>query len=118
MLEEREKNLAFLDYYRRGNLYIYKPNTEPLSKDLSSKLDRIQKFLNQLRNISSAASYSTHSSELNKEMLVQEVHQLNLRRHISEVVKAIAQGKLNIRDQDVLIEICLIMNQKYEDFAN
>lgn len=49
--------------------------------------------------------------------LIDDVQSLNLKRHTSEVVGSIVTSKLNIRDQDTIIEICVLMHQKYEDFA-
>jgi regulator of nonsense transcripts 2 len=50
--------------------------------------------------------------------LINEALQLNLRRHTSEVVGSITQSKLSIKDQETIIEVCVLMHQRYEDFAN
>ena len=42
---------------------------------------------------------------------------LNFSRHTSEVVSSITQSKLSIKDQDTILEICILMHQRYEDFA-
>lgn len=55
--------------------------------------------------------------ETRRESLLQEATQLNLMRHTSEVVSSIAQSKLSIKDQDIIIEICVLMHQRYADFA-
>ncbi len=46
-----------------------------------------------------------------------EAEQLNLKRHTSEIVTSITQSKLSIKDQDTIIEICVLMHQRYEEFA-
>lgn len=38
-------------------------------------------------------------------------------RHTSEVVSSITQSKLNIKDQDIIIEVCVSMHQRYEEFS-
>ena len=52
-----------------------------------------------------------------RDLLLSEALQLNLTRHTSEVVSSITQTKLSIKDQDTIIEICVMMHQRYEDFA-
>jgi hypothetical protein len=44
--------------------------------------------------------------------------QLNLTRHTSEVVQTITASKMNVKDQDTIIEICVILHQRYEEFAD
>lgn len=78
-----------------------------MPKDLNSKLDRIQKFINQLKNIQ-------HSR---RDQIIIEAQQLNLFRHTNEIVNSITQSKLSISDQDIIIEICVLMHQRYPDFA-
>jgi len=34
------------------------------------------------------------------------------------VVQSITQSKLNVKDQDTLVEICVLLHQRYEDFAS
>jgi regulator of nonsense transcripts 2 len=43
--------------------------------------------------------------------------QLNLKRYTAEVVGSITQSKMSIKDQDTIIEICVLMHSRYEDFA-
>jgi hypothetical protein len=38
-------------------------------------------------------------------------------RHTSEVVSSITQSKLSIKDQDIIIDVCVLMHQRYEDFT-
>jgi len=48
---------------------------------------------------------------------VQEAAALNLTRHISEVVQSIVQSKLSVKDQDTVVEICVLLHQRHEEFA-
>lgn len=34
------------------------------------------------------------------------------------MVQSIAQSKLSVKDQDTLVEICVLLHQRYEDFAS
>lgn len=52
-----------------------------------------------------------------RDVLIEDALGLNLKRHISEVVGSITQSKLSIKDQDTIIEICVLMHQRYEEFA-
>lgn len=52
-----------------------------------------------------------------RDALIEDVQSLNLKRHIFEVVSSITQSKLSMRDQDTIIEICVLMHQRYEEFA-
>lgn len=66
LIDERERNLELLGQDFRDSL----------PRDLSSKLDRIQRFMNMLKNI----------QDNNRDQLISECEQLNLTRHTSEVV--------------------------------
>jgi len=77
MIKEREENLALLGQGRQA-----------LPKTLVSKVERIQKFVNQLKVI----------SDNNGESLVEELKCLNLKHYIPEIAKNIAQSKLAARD--------------------
>ena len=50
-------------------------------------------------------------------MLIEECQELNLKRHTSEVVASITSSKMTIKDQDTIIEICVLMHHRYEEFA-
>jgi len=54
----------------------------------------------------------------NRDALIEDVQSLNLKRHIFEVVSSITQSRLSIRNQDTIIEICVMMHQRYEEFAH
>ena len=41
---------------------------------------------------------------------MEEFESLNLKRYIPEVAKSIAQSKLNAKDQDTVIEICVLLH--------
>ncbi len=41
---------------------------------------------------------------------MQEAAALNLTRHISEVVQSIVQSKLSVKDQDTVVEICVLLH--------
>eukprot|EP00347_Sterkiella_histriomuscorum_P001333 403372435 len=97
MLEERDINLVLLTQDYRDSL----PRT------LCSKLDRIQKFINQLKS----------AQDSKRLMLIEECQELNLKRHTSEVVASITSSKMTIKDQDTIIEICVLMHHRYEEFA-
>lgn len=56
-------------------------------------------------------------SESNGETLLEELKALNLKHYIPEIAKNIAQSKLSARDQHTTIEICVLMHQRYETFA-
>ena len=78
-----------------------------MPRTLNSKLDRIQKFINQLKSI----------QDNKRETLIEEALQLNLKRHTVEVVSSITQSKMSTKDQDTIIEICVLMHQRYEEFT-
>ena len=67
---------------------------------MSSKLDRIGRFMNMLKNI----------QDSKRDQLVAECLQLNLTRHTAEVISTITSSKLNIKDQDTIIDICVLMH--------
>jgi hypothetical protein len=100
MIEEREKNLLLLGEDERKKL-------PKLPKDLITEAKRIQKFINQLKNI----------SEQNHESLLTDLSQLNLTKYVPEVVTAIALSKMRPENQQTTCEICVLMHQRYEDFA-
>ena len=56
-------------------------------------------------------------SDNNGEALIEELKCLNLKHYIPEIAKNIAQSKLAARDQHTILEICVLMHQRYESFA-
>ena len=79
MLDERKENIELLECGERP----------PLPKNLVSNLERIQRLLNQLKNI----------GENNCEQINSELDALNLKHYIPEMSKNIALNKFGARDQ-------------------
>ena len=73
-----------------------------------SNLERIQKFINQLKVV----------QDISTEALLREVSQLNLKQFLPEVSKAVAQGKLTTKDYHQTVEICVKLHERYESFAS
>ena len=96
MVKERDANLLLLEQGRPA-----------LPKTLISKVERIQKFVNQVKIV----------SENTAEALIEDLNTLNLKHYIPEIAKNIAQSKMSARDQHTMIEICVLMHQRYETFA-
>lgn len=106
-VEVRERNLSLLipGAVRGMNYSPYL--IEYLPRNLNSKIERIQKFINTLKSI----------SEDKREFIMEEIQALNLTKYVGEIVKSIFSGKLTIKDQDLIIDVCLILHSKYEEFT-
>lgn len=46
-----------------------------------------------------------------------ELEALNLKHYIPEATKNIAMNKFGARDQQLIVEICVLVHQRYESFA-
>ena len=97
MLAERAGNMELLDCGERP----------PLPKNLVSSIDRIQKLLNQLKII----------SESNVDQITEEIDALNLKQHVPELSKSIALNKFGVREQSYIVDVCVLVHQRYEAFA-
>ena len=97
MLAERTINLELLDKRERP----------PLPKTLVSSMERIQRLLNQLKSV----------SDINSDQVVEELDALNLKRYIPEISRNITQNRFGARDQQLIVDICVQVHQRYEAFA-
>jgi hypothetical protein len=71
-----------------------------MPKNLITKIDQIQKFLNMLKNI----------SESNRDTLLSELKELDLRKFIPEAVNSISQSKMSPENQFTTVELCVILH--------
>jgi len=91
----REENLKYID------------RAPDLPKNLITKIDRVQKFITKLKNL----------KEDSKDSLLEEMSGLNLTRYTSEIADIIAKSRLQIKELNIMIDICIAMHQRYKDFA-
>jgi len=83
-----------------------RPEESHFSK-LDSSIKKNTAFVRKLRNF----------TEAQKESIVKDIQVLNLTKYISEVASAIVEAKLKMTDISSVIQICVILHEKYADFA-
>jgi hypothetical protein len=56
-------------------------------------------------------------SEPNRDALLNDLKELNLKNFIPDAVLSISQSKMSPENQYTTVEICVLMHKWYEDFA-
>ena len=70
------------------------------------KIDRVQKFITKLKNL----------KDDSKDALVTEMDGLNLTRYVAEIVEIIAKSRLQLKELQILTEVCIAMHRRYKGF--
>lgn len=74
---------------------------------LDSSIKKNTAFVRKLKNF----------TEAQKESILKDIQALNLTKYISEVANAIVEAKLKMTDIASVIQVCVILHEKYADFA-
>ena len=101
-MQVREAEKARL-IYRHNN---QTPSLNPNEKNLNSQLAKVQKFVKKLKSI----------GDENKEELLNEVKELNLKKFITEASHSLSESRMQLKDLPVIIEVSSKLHQSYPDF--
>nr|CAG4641458.1 EOG090X0143 [Eurycercus lamellatus] len=74
---------------------------------LDSSIKKNTAFVRKLKNF----------TEAQKESILKDIQVLNLTKYISEVASAVVEAKLKMTDIPSVIHVCIILHEKYIDFA-
>lgn len=74
---------------------------------LDSSIKKNTAFVRKLKNF----------TEAQKESILKDINTLNLTKYISEVANAVVEAKLKMTDISSILQVCVILHEKYVDFA-
>ena len=83
-----------------------RPEESHFSK-LDSSIKKNTAFVRKLKNF----------TEAQKEGILKDINTLNLTKYISEVANAIVEAKLKMTDISSIIQVCVVLHEKYTDFS-
>ncbi|XP_057375556.1 regulator of nonsense transcripts 2-like [Daphnia carinata] len=83
-----------------------RPEESYFSK-LDSSIKKNTAFVRKLKNF----------TEAQKESILKDINTLNLTKYISEVANAIVEAKLKMTDIASILQVCVVLHEKYADFA-
>lgn len=83
-----------------------RPEESHFSK-LDSSIKKNTAFVRKLKNF----------TEAQKESILKDINTLNLTKYISEVANAIVEAKLKMTDIASILQVCVVLHEKYVDFA-
>lgn len=83
-----------------------RPEDSYFSK-LDSSIKKNTAFVRKLKNF----------TEAQKEGILKDINSLNLTKYISEVANAIVEAKLKMTDISSIIQVCVVLHEKYADFS-
>lgn len=84
-----------------------RPEESYFSK-LDSNIKKNTAFVRKLKNY----------TEAQKESILKDINSLNLTKYISEVANGIVEAKLKMTDITSIIQVCVILHEKYSDFSS
>nr|SVE73390.1 EOG090X0143 [Daphnia atkinsoni] len=74
---------------------------------LDSSIKKNTAFVRKLKNF----------TEAQKESILKDMNTLNLTKYISEVANAIVEAKLKMTDIASILQVCVVLHEKYADFS-
>lgn len=83
-----------------------RPEESYFSK-LDSSIKKNTAFVRKLKNF----------TEAQKEGILKDINTLNLTKYVSEVANAIVEAKLKMTDIASILQVCVVLHEKYVDFA-
>ncbi|KZS21903.1 Regulator of nonsense transcripts 2 [Daphnia magna] len=75
---------------------------------LDSSIKKNTAFVRKLKNF----------TEAQKESILKDINTLNLTKYISEVANAIVEAKLKMTDIASILQVCVVLHEKYADFSS
>ncbi|CAI0411623.1 unnamed protein product [Linum tenue] len=104
--EEMKKLMEAKIALRRSNLNPERPDSGFL-RTLDSSIKRNTAVIKKLKQI----------NEEQREVLMEDVRNVNLSKFVSEAVTAICDAKLRSSDIQAAVQICSLLHQRYKDFS-
>ncbi|XP_021910214.1 regulator of nonsense transcripts UPF2 [Carica papaya] len=105
-LEEIKKSIEAKMALRQSNLNPERPDSGFL-RTLDSSIKRNTAVIKKLKQI----------NEEQREVLMDELRNVNLSKFVSEAVTAICDAKLKSSDIQAAVQICSLLHQRYKDFS-
>ncbi len=107
-MAEIEAHLAHKAQLRsRIHTVIQNRPEESYFSKLDSSIKKNTAFVRKLKNF----------TEAQKESILKDINTLNLTKYISEVANAIVEAKLKMTDIASILQVCVVLHEKYADFA-
>lgn len=107
-MAEIEAHLAHKAQLRnRIHTVIQNRPEESYFSKLDSSIKKNTAFVRKLKNF----------TEAQKESILKDMNTLNLTKYISEVANAIVEAKLKMTDIASILQVCVVLHEKYVDFA-
>lgn len=75
---------------------------------MDSSIKKNTAFVRKLKNF----------TEAQKESILKDINTLNLTKYISEVANAIVEAKLKMTDIASILQVCVVLHEKYADFSS
>ncbi|KAI9554313.1 hypothetical protein GHT06_019585 [Daphnia sinensis] len=108
-IAEIERNLAHKAQLRsRLHTTVQNRPEESYFTRLDSSIKKNTAFVRKLKNF----------TEAQKESILKDINTLNLTKYISEVANAIVEAKLKMTDIASILQVCVVLHEKYADFSS